>query len=213
MVESQIADRGVRDRRVLDAMRSVQRHLFVPEAIRNASYDDNALGIGHSQTISQPYIVALMTEALELKGGERVLEIGTGSGYQTAVLASLCDRVYTVERIGRLSRRAQETLKNLGVKNVEYLVGDGSLGWQSEAPFDAVIVTAAPPRPPEPLKSQLAIGGRLVVPAGDRGSQELLRIRRTGDNEFATENLLAVVFVPLIGEHGWKGGGEEEAYV
>ncbi len=207
MVKSQIADRGVRDSRVLDAMRTIPRHLFVADKLKDHAYNDSALDIGRNQTISQPYIVAVMTEALGLTGSERVLEIGTGSGYQTAILAALCKRVYTVERISKLSRCAQNTLNGLKITNISYLVGDGSRGWISEAPFDAILVTASPPSMPPPLNTQLTIGGKMVVPVGDRGSQTLQRITRINEREILIDNLLAVSFVPLIGEFGWRSGG------
>jgi protein-L-isoaspartate(D-aspartate) O-methyltransferase len=207
MVETQIRMRGVTDARVLDAMRSIPRHRFVPAGSVNGAYDDRAMSIGFDQTISQPYIVAYMTEALKLTGGERVLEIGTGSGYQAAVLAKLAAKVYTIERLGRLSRRARENLAALGVKNVEHRIGDGTQGWREESPFDAIIVTAAPPRIPEPLREQLAVGGRLVAPVGERFHQTLVRITRESESDYKTETLLSVSFVPLIGEHGWNGGG------
>lgn len=207
MVKTQIADRGVRDSRVLDAMRKIPRHLFVADKLKDYAYKDGALDIGRSQTISQPYIVAVMTEALGLTGSERVLEIGTGSGYQTAILAALCKRVYTVERISKLSRCAQNTLNGMKITNISYLVGDGSRGWINEAPFDAILVTASPPSMPPPLNSQLTIGGKMVVPVGGRGSQTLQRISRINEREILIDNLLAVSFVPLIGEFGWRSEG------
>jgi len=202
MVERQIRRRGIRDARVLDAFRSVPRHLFVPPRHRDQSYEDHPVDIGYGQTISQPYIVALMTDALRLGGDERVLEIGTGSGYQTAILAHLSHHVYTIERIAELSAAARRVLDELGYKNISYRVGDGTLGWPEEAPFDAIIVTAAAPSVPESLKNQMADGGRLVMPVGGRGGQDLLVLERKGDG-FHRQRLCGCVFVRLIGEEGW----------
>lgn len=202
MVERQIRRRGIRDGRVLDVFRSVPRHLFVPPRWRDQSYEDHPVDIGYGQTISQPYIVALMSEALRLRGHERVLEIGTGSGYQTAILASLCSHVYTVERIAELSAAARRVLDELGYANVSYRVGDGTLGWPEEAPFDGIMVTAAAPSVPESLKSQLGEGGRLVMPVGGRGGQDLIVLKRRGE-EFERERLCGCVFVRLIGHEGW----------
>ncbi|HIP95704.1 MAG TPA: protein-L-isoaspartate(D-aspartate) O-methyltransferase [Anaerolineae bacterium] len=202
MVRSQIEARGIRDPRVLAAMRQVPRHLFVPVHMRGAAYRDTPLPIGEGQTISQPYIVALMTEMLELTGEERVLEIGTGSGYQAAILGLLAREVYTVERLPDLARNAEEVLCQLGYTNVHVRVGDGTLGWPEHAPYEAIIVTAASPEIPSPLLDQLADGGRLVVPVGPRWTQTLVRVRREGDR-FRKEYLTSVAFVPLVGEHGW----------
>ncbi len=206
MVRTQIAARGIRDERVLEAMRIVPRHLFVPAHMIGAAYRDSPLPIGQGQTISQPYIVAYMTEQLELDGDERVLEIGTGSGYQAAILSLLAEEVITVERFPQLAREAQERLTALGYDNVRVVVGDGSLGWPDEAPYDAIIVTAAAPEVPEPLKEQLTDGGRLVAPIGPRWTQELVKIRRIGD-DFQVTPLIGVAFVPLIGRHGWQERG------
>jgi protein-L-isoaspartate(D-aspartate) O-methyltransferase len=206
MVRMQIEARGVRDPRVLEAMRAVPRHLFVPGHVIGSAYRDAPLPIGQGQTISQPYIVALMTELLELKGEEKVLEIGTGSGYQAAILGQLAAQVITVERIPQLAQEASELLVQLGYDNVHVKVGDGTLGWPDDAPYDAVIVTAASPQIPEPLKGQLTDGGRLVAPVGPRWTQELVRVRRRGDR-YHSETLLGVAFVPLIGEHGWQERG------
>jgi protein-L-isoaspartate(D-aspartate) O-methyltransferase len=196
MVDSQIRARGVKDRRVLGAMERVPRHLFVPESMKALAYADEPLPIGEGQTISQPYIVAYMTEALELEGSERVLEVGTGSGYQTAVLAELVREVWTIEIVEGLALRARAALERLGYRNIRFRVGDGSQGWPEEAPFDAVIVTAAAGRIPERLKEQLEAGGRMVVPVGTE-LQELQLIRR--DEEGLTEKrLLSVRFVPLV---------------
>jgi protein-L-isoaspartate(D-aspartate) O-methyltransferase len=199
MVDTQIRARGVHEPAVLRAMEKVPRHLFVPEDLRRAAYSDEPLPIGESQTISQPYIVAYMTEALDLRGGERVLEVGTGSGYQTAVLAEIAGEVWSVELIESLSVRAQETLQALGYGNIRFRVGDGSSGWPEAAPFDAIIVTAAAARVPEDLERQLAPSGTLVIPVGI-DFQELLRIRRRRRG-MKREKLLAVRFVPLVRAH------------
>ncbi len=203
MVEDQIVARGVRDERVLAAMRKVPRHEFLPEAIRGMAYQDSALPLGEGQTMSQPYMVALMSELLELKGIERVLEIGTGSGYQAAVLAELCGKVYTVERIKMLADRARDTLDRLGYRSVAIKVYDGTYGWKEMAPFDAVMVTAGAPDVPAPLVEQLKDGGRMVVPVGERYNQVLSKIVKTPEGP-VTERSIPCVFVPLIGNHGWK---------
>jgi protein-L-isoaspartate(D-aspartate) O-methyltransferase len=196
MVDSQIRARGVRDTLVLAAMAKVPRHLFVPESLRVHAYADEPLPIGEGQTISQPYIVAYMTEALGLRGGERVLEVGTGSGYQTAVLAEIAGEVWTVEIVERLALRARAALDGLGYVNVHYRVGDGSAGWPKEAPFDAVMVTAAADRIPGPLEDQLAVGGRMIVPVGT-DLQELIFVRR-GKKAIERQSRLGVRFVPLV---------------
>jgi protein-L-isoaspartate(D-aspartate) O-methyltransferase len=198
MVAGQIEKRGVRDERTLAALRKVPRHLFVPPALAAEAYADHPLPIGHDQTISQPYIVAFMTEALGLRGGETVLEVGTGSGYQAAVLAEIAARVYTVEIVAPLAEAAGERLKRLGYRNVEVRAGDGYLGWPEKAPFDAIMVTAAAPRVPEPLKQQLKDGGRLVIPVGDE-YQELLVVTRKG-SAYAEDRVLPVRFVPMTGK-------------
>jgi protein-L-isoaspartate(D-aspartate) O-methyltransferase len=203
MVDSQLVSRGIKDAKVLLAMRKVPRHRFVEEALISQAYGDHPLPIGEKQTISQPYIVALMTEALELKGTERVLEIGTGSGYQTAILAELAEKVYSVERIYPLSVKARRLLDELGYLNVVLKVGDGTLGWKEEAPFDAVIVTAGSPDVPQPLVDQLAVGGRLVIPVGDRYSQSLVRVARTKEG-IKKSDLGGCRFVNLVGQHGWQ---------
>jgi protein-L-isoaspartate(D-aspartate) O-methyltransferase len=203
MVETQILARGVHDERVLEAMRRVPRHMFVDEALRDQAYSDHPLPITENQTISQPYVVALMTESLELKGTEKVLEIGTGSGYQTAILAELADRVFSIERHPDLCYRSNAILRKLGYKNFIVRVGDGSLGWPDDAPFDGVIVTAGTPKIPQPLIDQLAMRGRLVVPVGDRLSQELVFVRRVAEGIQKT-NLGGVRFVNLVGKWGWK---------
>jgi protein-L-isoaspartate(D-aspartate) O-methyltransferase len=202
MVCQQIAARGIRAERVLDAMRSVPRHLFVPLESRHSAYMDGPLSIGQGQTISQPYIVALMTEALELRGHERVLEIGTGSGYQAAILSQLASHVYTVERIPELASRAQDLFRQLGYDNISMHVGDGTLGWLEHAPYEAIIVTAAAPEIPRPLTDQLAEGGRLVAPIGGSWSQSLVRVRKQRAH-LQRQELTSVAFVPLIGQHGW----------
>ena len=196
MVDFQIRARGVRDPLVLAAMAKVPRHLFVPEGLRVHAYADEPLPIGDGQTISQPYIVAYMTEALGLKGGERVLEIGTGSGYQTAVLAEIAGEVWTVEIVGTLAARSRSILDGLGYLNIRYRIGDGSEGWPESAPFDAIIVTAAAPRMPPALEGQLAIGGRMIVPVGT-DIQELILVHR-GEAGIDREKLLGVRFVPLV---------------
>ena len=204
MVEQQIAARGVGSKMVLDAMRRVPRELFVPEHLRDLAYADGPLSIGEGQTISQPYIVALMAEALCLYGGEKVLEIGTGSGYAAAVLAGIADQVYSIERIALLAQNAEAILAQIGYNNVHVIQGDGTLGWPQQAPYDAIVVTAGGPEVPESLKNQLKTGGRLVIPVGaDMYNQELLRVTRVSESKYRTENLEYVRFVPLIGEEGW----------
>ncbi|HYA15497.1 MAG TPA: protein-L-isoaspartate(D-aspartate) O-methyltransferase [Syntrophales bacterium] len=206
MVDSQIRARGVRDPRVLKAMETVPRHLFVNEALRDQSYNDNPLPIDGGQTISQPYIVALMTEAMELKGNEKVLEIGTGSGYQTAILAELAEHVFSIDRIASLASGARRLLESLNYFNVAIRVGDGTYGWREEAPFDAIMVTAGAPSIPKTLLEQLAIGGRLVIPTGGRHSQVLLKLTRISEdlNDVKKEDLGGCRFVDLIGEYGWE---------
>lgn len=203
MVEDQLRHRGICDPRVLDTMARVRRHRFVSGELRGSAYEDRPLSIDEGQTISQPYMVAIMTQSLELKGGERVLEIGTGSGYQTAVLAELSRWVFTVERIPVLMDRAQKILQDLGYQNISFRTGDGSSGWPMEAPFDGIMVTAGAPEIPETLKSQLADGGRLVIPTGPRFTQTLYKITRKEDR-FTEEDITGCVFVPLVGDHGWK---------
>lgn len=203
MVRTQLVARGIRDERVLDAMRRVPRHLFVSEGVRGRAYDDAALPAGEGQTISQPYIVAIMTELLELRGGEKVLEIGTGSGYQAAVLAELAYEVFTMERRGALARKAENNLASLGYDNVHCLVGDGTLGWPAEAPYERILVTAGAPRVPPPLIEQLAEGGVMVAPVGDFFSQQLVKLRNKG-RRLETERHIPCVFVPLVGAEGWQ---------
>jgi protein-L-isoaspartate(D-aspartate) O-methyltransferase len=197
MIVSQLTNRGVRDRRVLAAMAWTPREWFLPPHLATDAYSDAPLPIGNGQTISQPYIVALMTECLELRRRDRVLEIGTGSGYQTAILARLAARVYTAERLPDLLVEAEERFRRLGLANIETRLGDGAAGWPEEAPFDGILVTAAAPRAPEPLVAQLAPGGRLVIPIGDLASQELVIYRR-GPHGLEERRAGAVRFVPLI---------------
>ena len=204
MLDSQIRARNVRDARVLEAVRKVPRHLFVEEALRDRAYLDKALPIGEKQTISQPYMVAAMSEALELRGTERVLEIGTGSGYQTAILAELAESVFSVERIADFVPSARQRLESLGYYNVLIKIGDGTIGWSEHAPYDGILVTAAAPQVPRPLLEQLKVGGRLVVPMGPEESQTLMRISR-GEDGFHEEALGECRFVKLIGRHGWAG--------
>lgn len=206
MVDAQIRARGIKDERVLKAMEKIPRHLFVEPALEDQAYNDTPLPIGEGQTISQPYMVAIMTEALKLSGKEKVLEIGTGSGYQTAILAEIAEQVFSIERIATLAAQARKTLDALKYFNVAIRVGDGSLGWRDQAPFDAIIVTAGAPNIPRPLVEQLAIGGRLVIPVGGRFTQELYRVTRLSDDpeEVKKEALGGCRFVDLIGEHGWR---------
>jgi protein-L-isoaspartate(D-aspartate) O-methyltransferase len=203
MVKSQLAGRGIKDQRVLEAMRRVPRHLFIPEGMRNLAYCDGPLPIGHGQTISQPYIVALMTEILELEGKEKVLEVGTGSGYQAAILSRLASQVYSVERHAALAQQAEKLLSQLGYANIVVRVGNGTLGWPEHSPYEAIIVTAAAPDVPRPLTDQLADGGRLVAPVGSQWSQVLVKVRRQGDL-LIRERRTAVAFVPLVGKYGWE---------
>lgn len=203
MVESQIIERGIRDPRVIEAMKKVPRHLFVPEDIVESAYDDRALPIGHGQTISQPYIVALMTELLELKGDEKILEIGTGSGYQAAVLGELAREVHTIERIEELAEGAREILKNLGYKNIVVHIRDGTEGLPEHAPYDRIIITAATPDIPPPLITQLKDGGIIIAPVGERWSQHILKAFKKGET-LERHYLIPVAFVPLIGKFGWQ---------
>ncbi len=207
MVQDQIVARGVSDRRVLDAMLKIPRHIFVQEAFALQAYSDTALPIGEKQTISQPYMVALMTEQLTLTGREKVLEIGTGSGYQTAILATLADRVYSAERIRPLALRARKCLDSLKLFNVQLRINDSEgspIGWEEEAPFDAIIVTAGAPEVPGILIDQLAPGGRLVIPVGNDAEQQLLRIVKNDQGELESTTSVACRFVPLIGKQGWQ---------
>jgi len=203
MVKEQVIRRGITDEAVLKAMRVIPRHLFVDQAFLPRAYSDHPLPIGYDQTISQPYIVALMTSELDLTGKERVLEIGTGSGYQAAILAVMECTVYTVERIPELSGRAAEVIRNLGFKNVFFKVGDGSIGWKEQSPFDRIIVTAGAPAVPDVLLEQLAYRGRIVIPVGNKSTQQLLIItkyEKTSEKRF----LAGCTFVPLVGEFGWS---------
>ncbi|MGB4598492.1 MAG: protein-L-isoaspartate(D-aspartate) O-methyltransferase [Trichlorobacter sp.] len=204
MVQEQIVGRGITAPRVIETMLKIPRHLFVQDAMADQAYSDSALPIGEKQTISQPYMVALMTDLLELDGRDHVLEIGTGSGYQTAVLASLCRRVYTIERIRPLAMQARKVLDSLHLLNVNIKVGDGTLGWAEEAPFDAILVTAGAPAVPEALAAQLAPGGRLVIPVGNASDQTILRIRKEPDGSLLRETGVGCRFVPLIGQQGWQ---------
>ena len=203
MVRTQIEARGVRDARVLDAMRRVERHLFVPQALQLSAYDDVALAIAEGQTISQPYMVATMTEALSLEGGERVLEVGTGSGYQAAILGELAREVITIERLPDLAESAARRLAELGYRNIRVVVADGTKGFEPESPYDAVLVTAGAPGIPAPLLEQLADGGRLVIPVGSTYAQDVKVVVREGQR-FSESVREPCVFVPLVGEHGWR---------
>jgi len=203
MVDRQITLRGIKDQRVLDAMRKVPRHHFVPVSMQSHAYEDGPLSIGQGQTISQPYIVALMTEMLGLKGGEKVLEVGTGSGYQAAILCELAESVYSIERHTALTDAARKRLEKAGYSNFTITSGDGTLGWRDYAPYDAILVTAAAPHVPQTLLDQLADGGRLVIPVGERFVQTLQTWTRK-ENDFSMNENIRVVFVPLIGEQGWK---------
>lgn len=204
MIKEQLEARGIRDEGVIKAMKRIPREMFVDEALKSQAYIDAPVNIGEGQTISQPYIVALMTQALELQGHEKVLEIGTGCGYQTAVLAGLCGKVHTIERFKSLAMGARERLKALKVKNVVMRVGDGSKGWEDAAPFDRIIVTCAAPKVPETYLAQLAIGGKLVLPVSQtEDQQDLWRITRTEEG-FQKEDLGPCRFVKLVGEHGYS---------
>ena len=208
MVDRQIAARDVRDERVLEALRTVPREAFVPERLAEFAYDDTPLPIGEEQTISQPFVVALMAEALEIRPGDKVLEIGAGSGYAAAVLSRLAREVWTIERHPSLAREARERMERLGYRNVHVLHGDGTLGWPEHAPYDAIVVAAGGPEVPPALLDQLALGGRLVIPIGpDLRTQNLVRVRRRADGTLVRENLGGVRFVPLIGAQGWPEEG------
>lgn len=203
MVDTQLISRGISDKRVLAAMRKVPRHLFMPEQNRHDAYEDMALPIGEGQTISQPYMVAIMTQLLELKGNEKVLEIGTGSGYQAAILAELAREVYTIERIEALGERVRSHLKDMGYDNIYVFIGDGSKGLEEKAPFDRIIITAATPKIPDCLISQLNEDGIIVAPVGQRFSQLLIKVRKS-KGKLLDEYSTPCIFVPLIGEYGWK---------
>ena len=203
MVQDQLERRGLRDERVMEAMRTLPRHHFIPHDRVHLAYRDQAVPLEQGQTISQPYMVAAMTEALALRPHDRVLEIGTGSGYQTAIIAELAAEVFTIERLASLAETAEYTLRDLGIVNVEFRVGDGSMGWSEEAPFDGIMVTAGAPSLPESLTDQLSPeGGRLVIPVGDREIQTLYRYTRVGE-DITRETYMACRFVPLLGEEGW----------
>jgi protein-L-isoaspartate(D-aspartate) O-methyltransferase len=202
MVEEQIISRGIKDFRVIAAMKKVPRHLFIEEALQSQAYSDHPLPIGEKQTISQPYMVALMTEALQLTGMEKVLELGAGSGYQTAILAELAQKVYSIERIRPLAIKARQLLYELGYFNVEIKIFDGTFGWVEEGPFEAILVTAGAPHIPQPLLDQLTPGGRLVIPVGDAFVQDLIRVTKTEEG-VKKEDLGGCRFVKLIGKHAW----------
>jgi protein-L-isoaspartate(D-aspartate) O-methyltransferase len=212
MVDVQISGRGIRDRYVLEALKRVPREAFVEPGFEEFAYEDGPLPIGEGQTISQPYIVALMIEAAEIKPGDSVLEVGAGSGYAAAVMGQIADRVYAIERHPSLGKSAQQRLKKLGYDNVELRIGDGTRGWPEAAPFDAILVAAGGPEVPPALKEQLAVGGRLVIPVGEEERyQSLIKLTRKSDAQFEEENLGAVAFVPLIGEQGWAEDGRRAA--
>ncbi|MDI6745091.1 MAG: protein-L-isoaspartate(D-aspartate) O-methyltransferase [Thermodesulfovibrionales bacterium] len=202
MVDAQLIPRGIKDERVLSAMRKVPRHLFVGDSMLHNAYEDMALPIGEEQTISQPYMVAIMTELLDLKGNEKVLEIGTGSGYQAAILAELSREVFTIERKALLTKEAEERFQALGYGNVHVITGNGTLGLPEESPFDRILVTAGTPKIPEPLIEQLADGGIIIAPVGIRFSQQLLIVRKSKEG-ISEQTHVPCVFVPLIGKHGW----------
>jgi len=203
MVTTQIESRGVKSKKVLEAMRKVERHMFVPKEYKSAAYEDHPLPIGEGQTISQPYIVALMTEVLNSDGTRKVLEIGTGSGYQAAVLAEIFQSVYTIEIIDVLGKRAEKTLSDLGYKNIKVKTGDGYKGWEEHGPYDAIIVTCAPSHIPGPLQDQLAEGGRMVIPVGEKYHQELILLTKE-KGIIKQKEIIPVVFVPMFGENGKK---------
>ena len=211
MVMEQIVARGIRDPRVIEAMNQVPRDLFVPEALAGQAYGDFALPIGEGQTISQPFMVAYMSESLELGGKERVLEVGTGTGYQTSVLSHLAERVYSMERIRSLLEKARKILDQIQCRNVVTQLSDGSYGWKEEAPFDAIMVTAGSPSLPEPLMEQLKVGGTMLIPIGARNVQRLMRVRRSARG-FLEENLLECSFVALVGDHGWPKREKYDSY-
>ena len=211
MVKEQILDRGIRDPKVIDALTRIPRHLFVPEALAGRAYGDTALPIGEGQTITQPYMVAVMSAALNLQGSEKILEVGTGSGYQAAVLACLAERVYSVERIRGLLERARKALDRIQCHNVVTKLSDGSYGWEEEGPFDAILITAGAPSLPPPLLGQLKVGGTLVIPVGDRNCQRLMRIRKDCKG-YGQEDMMECNFVSLVGEYGWAKRGKWSGY-
>ena len=203
MVAEQLLPRGITDKKIISIMSEIPRHIFIDEALRSQAYADHPLSIGENQTISQPFIVALMTQALGLKGNEKILEIGTGCGYQTVLLSQLGRQVFTIERIKNLALSARSHLKALGLRNIVMRVGDGTKGWKEEAPFDAILVAAGSPEVPQPLLDQLGEGGKLVIPVGEEDSQTLFRFtKRKG--EIFSENMGPCRFVKLVGEHGWE---------
>jgi protein-L-isoaspartate(D-aspartate) O-methyltransferase len=203
MVETQLITRGIKDPSVIQAMKETPRHAFVPLEMLERVYDDGPLPIGDGQTISQPYIVALMTQEALISSSDIVLEIGTGSGYQAAVLSAIAKDVYSVERIESLSLKAQKSIKEIGIENIHFKVDDGSLGWPEQGPYDVILVTAGSPKFPKSLFSQLRVGGRLIIPIGDSILQRLVRYTKTGEDSFKEESIESVRFVPLIGEEGW----------
>jgi len=211
MVREQIIARGIKDPRVIEAMQQVPRDLFVPEALAGQAYGDFALPLGEGQTISQPYMVAYMSESLELTGTERILEVGTGTGYQTAVLSRLAARVYSMERIRSLLEKARKILEQIQCRNVITQLSDGSYGWKDEAPFDAIMVTAGSPSVPEPLIEQLKVGGTMIIPVGSRNVQRLMRVRRNARG-LSEENLMECSFVALVGDHGWPKREKYDSY-
>jgi protein-L-isoaspartate(D-aspartate) O-methyltransferase len=203
MAAEQLVGRGISDKKVLEAFRKVERHKFIPEEFRDNAYQDHPLPIGEGQTISQPYMVALMTESLNLKGGEKILEIGAGSGYQAAILAGIAKEVYSVERVEALAKKAESLLKELGYNNVKIKVGDGTMGWPENAPYDGIIVTAGAPKIPDAYIDELNIGGRLVIPVGGAFSQALTIVEKKPGG-IQTRELCGCVFVPLVGKEGWR---------
>ena len=204
MIETQLLPRGIKDPRVIAAMRKVPRHLFLDEALWPEAYEDRPVPIGEKQTISQPFIVAIMTEALKLSGTEKILEIGTGSGYQAAVLAELAEQVYSIERLPSIAKRARRVLDELKYANIVITIGDGTLGWKEHSPYDGIIVTAASPYPPKTLLEQLKVGGRLIIPIGDEFTQDLTLYIRDSDKDYSKESYGGCRFVKLIGEQGWR---------
>jgi protein-L-isoaspartate(D-aspartate) O-methyltransferase len=204
MVETQLLTRGIKDPRVIAAMRKVPRHLFLDEALWPEAYEDHPVPIGEKQTISQPFIVAIMTEALKLSGKEKILEIGTGSGYQAAILGELAEQVYSIERLPAIAKRARRILDELKYSNIVITIGDGTLGWKEHSPYHGIIVTAASPYPPKTLIDQLKIGGRLIIPIGDEFTQDLTLYVRESEADFSKESYGGCRFVKLIGEQGWR---------
>jgi len=204
MVETQLLPRGIKDPRVISAMRKVPRHLFLDEALWPEAYEDHPVPIGEKQTISQPFIVAIMTEALKLTGSERILEIGTGSGYQAAILAELAEQVYSIERLPSIAKRARRILDELKYSNIIITIGDGTLGWKEHSPYDGIIVTAASPYPPTTLLEQLKVDGRLIIPIGDEFTQDLTLYHKEGEGDYSKESYGGCRFVKLIGEQGWR---------